>query len=482
MLRPLIACLALAASLVACTDWNNGEFGRPSLLPVQPGADVGADAAGHADGIGIRSWETWTPPLPDGATVSDDTAAQPDAGGITWLDAVAVDVQGAADATPVTADATGGADGGTTADGASGSDGGALADGGPGDDGQSGADGATADDAWVGDDTWTAYDGSGTADAWPGDDGLIYPDDAALGDSWLYQDGGWIGEVSAADASVPDDAWWVDAGIVDGGLWDSGSTADATVDVNAPDWQGYGDLIVPPGVDINAGALASCSEMYLYQKDTCGPNASADCVASMQTAGSPYANYRFEPLAACESLVCSPLCMVAGSDKCLEDCIGKYCAAQFFSCIDNGASGSASCADTFACSNAADIKGKMWSIAVTCLAKASPAAQTQFAGLIGCVTQPQTKTCIPELAACYADGSAQATCSQTLTCMGGCNGVDTCSNACIGKATPVAVSLIDDFWTCATTQCTPQCGGDKTCQDACFASKCNKQYAACIAN
>ncbi len=475
MVRHLLAIALTAASLASCTDWNTGDVERPVLLPAAPGAPADVAAVSKTD-AGIKTWETWPPP-------TADALAGPDV------------VEGGADSVFTPGDGT------ATVDDASVSDATAQPDG----SASSGADAVTVDvglapwdasggdawaggETWVGFDSWTAGDAGGVGDAWVATDG------ATVSDGWVYPDDAWTAAdgfasdvwqpdgIAVDDAWVYPDAWLSDLVPVDAPDASVGPDAGVSIDVNSPDWQGYEDLVVPPGVDINAGALASCSEMYLYQKDKCGPNALPDCVASMQNAGSVYANYRFAPLAECEKAVCSPMCATVSNDKCLENCIGKYCANQFFSCIANGASGTASCADTFACSNAPDIKGKMWSIAVSCLATASPTAQQQFAGLIGCVTQPQTQTCIPLLAACYGDGSGQASCAETLSCSGACNGVDTCSNACIGQASPSAVTVLDALWSCVQTVCVPQCNGDKACQDQCLAAQCKQQLGACIAN
>jgi len=522
MVRHFLALVLTAATLASCTDWGTGEVGRPVLLPAAPGTKAGtADVvSGSKTDTAIKTWETWSPPVAD-ILVADADAFEGADSVFTPGDGAGSADAGPTDSAPLY---DGGADAGADAvaadtgvppiDGTI--DGWCCGETWTAPDAWTGNDAGSGIETWVGADSWTGSDAGSKPDiAWDGaviGDGWIYPSDVVAADTWTGADIGWDWDAgpqpdsgtswdawttadavpgwdawifdgtSTQDAWVYPDTWLSDLTQVDSADASDAEDANVGVDSNAPDWQGYPDLVVPPGVDINAGALASCSEMYLYQKEKCGPNASAECVAGMEQAGSVYANYRFAPLAECEKAVCSPMCAMVSNDKCLENCIGKYCANQFFSCIANGASGGANCADTFACSNKPDIQGKMWSIAKECIASATPVAQQQFAALIGCVTQPQTQTCIPLLAACYGNGSGTATCGQTLTCSGGCNGNDACSNACIGKASPSAVTLLDAVWNCVQTQCVPKCNGDKACQDQCMGAVCNKQLGACIAD
>ncbi|MBI5608728.1 MAG: hypothetical protein HY902_07590, partial [Deltaproteobacteria bacterium] len=108
----------------------------------------------------------------------------------------------------------------------------------------------------------------------------------------------------------------------------------------APDWQGYGDLVWPADADVYAGAIGSCLSMYLYQNESCGDtHPSAACIDSILVDGSLYAQAMFDPLRQCEKAACVDQCASATDKTCMEQCITKYCAPQFFACTSNAMAG-----------------------------------------------------------------------------------------------------------------------------------------------
>ncbi len=264
-------------------------------------------------------------------------------------------------------------------------------------------------------------------------------------------------------------------------------TPDASTDVGKSDvidfdWQGYGDANYPADADIYGGAINSCLSVYLYQQENCGKNSpSSACIDQSAKIGSLYANFLFEPLAECQKAMCVPQCAGSMDNSCMEQCVGKYCALPFLSCVANDTSGASGCAAAFDCT--ALYPGKLLTIASACYANATPAAQNQMAALIGCTGQPQTESCLDQIATCYAVPGASATCAQTATCMQGCGGKDTCSWKCLGQAGSQGVALLDAFWDCAVAVCKPKCGdNNKACQDDCYAKECGPQLTACLTN
>jgi hypothetical protein len=249
-----------------------------------------------------------------------------------------------------------------------------------------------------------------------------------------------------------------------------------------PDWQGYGDLPFADGEDIYGGAINSCLALYLYQAESCGAiQPTSTCIDSAAEAGSLYAQFLFEPLQQCEKAVCVGLCQGASDKTCWEQCIAKYCPAQFFACTSNAQQGTQSCGEAWSC--AAGFADKLLTISSKCYAAASATAQLQLSAVIACVTAPQQTSCVPQIASCYGGGPASdASCAGSLQCLSGCNNDQACVGACLGKASPQAVQLLDTAIGCLTLQCAPQCKGDKACEDSCASTTCKNAFAACAAN
>ncbi len=263
------------------------------------------------------------------------------------------------------------------------------------------------------------------------------------------------------------------------------NAADATLlpdGAAAPDWQGYGDISYPDGADIYGGAVGSCLSMYMLQIDTCGDtHPSAACIDGVVGDGSLYAQAMFQPLQQCEKAACIDLCATATDKTCMEQCITKYCAPQFFACTSNAAIGASSCSDAWKC--AQDYPGKFLTISAKCYAATSAVGQQQFSSVISCVSQPQSTSCVPEIATCFgANAAGIENCGATSSCMGACNGDQYCSWSCLGKASPQAVALVDAMWTCSLQKCKPKCNGAEPCQTDCLKSDCQQQLVKCLVN
>lgn len=312
-----------------------------------------------------------------------------------------------------------------------------------------------------------------------------------------------VSDVAVPDAIGPDvatlDSGIIDAGGPDGFVYDSGWIPDGIITVDAQpadiqnpdsayqdagysgtDWQGYPDASWPEDADIYGGAINSCLAVYLFQQESCGKNApSAACIDDAAKVGSLYANFLFEPLAVCQQAVCVPQCAGATDGLCMEQCVGKHCTGQFLACVANNTSGGADCATTFTCAD--KYPDKLLSIASACYANASPAAQKQMAGLIGCVSKPQTQSCLDQIATCYAVPNANSNCGATVNCMQGCSGSNPCTWQCLGKSSVASIQLLQAFWDCSLQQC-GYCGEDQACKDACNGQQCGMQLKECLAN
>ncbi len=346
---------------------------------------------------------------------------------------------------------------------------------------------------------------AGTAEVDQGSDATATDDGGSAGDSLgdvvVTDAPDAIDDTALFDAPSPTDAQELDAvadagqteGLQDGGddvwqteglqdssddAWQTEGLQDTGNDGQFIDWQGYDDAAFPDAADIYGGAINSCLGVYLLEQENCGKiSPSAACVAKAATAGSLYANYLFAPLAECQTAICLPACATASDESCMNQCLGKNCAAQFLACVANNTSGSQDCATTFDCTD--QYAGKLMSIASACYANGTPAAQSQIAGLIGCSSKPQTESCIPLIAKCYASPSADQGCKATTQCTQACAGNNPCSWACIGKAKPQSVLFLDALWTCSLQNCS-NCNGDNACTSACLAQKCSGPLADCI--
>jgi hypothetical protein len=270
-----------------------------------------------------------------------------------------------------------------------------------------------------------------------------------------------------------------DSTVVDATSNDSGSDSSSG-DGLGVDWQGYPDANFPDGADIYGGPINSCLSVYLFQQENCGKNSpTSACITEAGQSGSLYANFLYEPFAACQKAVCVPQCVGAADGTCMEKCIGKYCATQFLTCVANDSSGASDCPTAFTC--AGKYPDKLLTIASACYANATPTAQKQMAALIGCSGAPQTSSCLPEIAACYKSANPQASCKDVATCTGGCGSDQSCVWTCIGTASPAALQKIQALGDCQNT-CKAQCSGSQTCVDACNQQQCGGQVADCLAN
>jgi hypothetical protein len=221
--------------------------------------------------------------------------------------------------------------------------------------------------------------------------------------------------------------------------------------------------------------------VYLFQQETCGKTgASAGCIDKVATAGSAYASFLFAPLAECEKAMCINACPGATDDTCWNQCIGKYCANQFLACTANDTTGSTDCSTAMSC--AAQLPGKLLSIASLCYAKASPTAQKQMAALIGCASAPQSKACLTELGACYGAGGT-GSCSTLYNCLAqvglkDCPPGSECAG-CVQQASPTAVSQLQALVDCRQAQCAGLVDGSSALTD-CLKTKCSAYMQACF--
>lgn len=333
----------------------------------------------------------------------------------------------------------------------------------------------------------TALEDTSPVDAGSVDGG---PVDTAVVDGGALDTG--VADVSAPDGSVADttvtDAGSADTGLPDVTQTDSGSDSGSgeltVVDgLVVPDWQGYPpDLPYAADADIYGGPIGSCLSLWLYQNESCGDvHPTSECINSAAKDGSLYSQFLFEPLRDCETAVCTSLCAKATDKSCMEGCVGKYCTSQFLACTSNAAAGSDTCANTWTCSQ--QYKDKLLTISAKCYANASFPEQKNFANILSCVSQPQTKSCLPDIATCFAGPTPGVeTCSNTLICIDNCKNNESCGFACMGKGTPKAVSLLDAIWSCQIEKCQPKCAGspDPKCSDNCLQSDCKDQLVQCL--
>jgi hypothetical protein len=292
-------------------------------------------------------------------------------------------------------------------------------------------------------------------------------------------------DVPVSDVPVPDTTLPDSILVTDGTGQPDGATepdSGVVVDGYTPDWQGYPDTSFPPDADIYAGAIGSCLQLYLYQQESCGKNnPTAQCIDSVALDGSLYAQFLYEPLRLCENAVCVPQCQNSADPDCFERCVGKSCAAQFFGCTANAASASNTCATTFEC--AQKYEDKFLTISAKCYAAATTQAQQQFVSVISCTVQPQTESCVQELATCYGAGpNGTSTCSAVASCAQGCGDSEPCVWQCMSSGTPKAIGLIDDWWDCLVQVCGPKCGNDQACSDQCGQSECLPPLLACLSD
>ncbi len=527
-----ILWLAVALATSACTDWNAGTAAGPWVQAssrAAGAADAAATDAGPGSAAGVVQWDTWkapevATPQPDGKGDSADAADTAESGDTAApQDATAVDIA-AADAE--IEDAAAGSDAVDTSYSLDGKadfvgwpelpppapDVPAADDVSAPDTAESDGTGLDGTEPDAGDPDAAAQDTANPDDSGPdaGESDVVESDvmepdvmepdvfqpdsseldgsqpDAVELDIWVVDA---EADAATADSTLPDstlpDSTLPDSTLPDSTLPDSTLPDSALPDgAQAPDWQGYPDLPFAADADIYGGAIGSCLSMYLYQQELCGDShPTASCINSLLTEGSQYAQFQFEPLRQCETAVCTDLCALATDKQCMESCVGKYCAAPFLACTSNGAQGTQSCSDAWQCSK--QYPDKLLTISAKCYSAASAKAQQQFSAVIGCVSKPQTKGCIPEINACFSAGAAAtASCSSSLTCINGCNNDEICGFTCIGQASPAATALIDAIWACSLNVCTPKCAGssDPACQDDCMKSDCQSEFVQCLVN
>jgi hypothetical protein len=194
--------------------------------------------------------------------------------------------------------------------------------------------------------------------------------------------------------------------------------------------------------------VASCADLNALVLENCYDNPSPSCVENVSLNGSLYAQGLYAPLKGC-TIGCGTECGPAKDSECLEQCAIKACPLDWLSCLSNASTGDQTCGQMLDCANAYD--GKWASIIAFCFAEASAEAQQDLAVYLSCVSEPVTESCIDEAAACVGS-TGNATCQETVACTEGC-GDDVCYYDCIEAATPAAQSQLAGLADCLTQQC-----------------------------
>jgi len=311
------------------------------------------------------------------------------------------------------------------------------------------------------------------------------------------QDAGYSYDAGGIDGSVPDvvpyDAGGYDAPVYDSASFDSagydyvgydaswqdGATVPVDV-VKSDTWnvdakQDGGFDAFPPDADVYGGTKASCLEIFWCLSESVSEcaNGSTACIDNCKADASLWAKSLWAPLEPCLMEKCVPKCANSQDPNCMGDCLGGECMVPALACASNGNSGSATCPDLFECT--AKCKPGKAFCTFSCYGKGTPAAQKDLAGLYECWAKGTF--CYDPIVSCYG-GPGSASCSQTLTCLGGCGGDTVCAYKCIAKASAVADEKLKAINTCQAAKCA-YCKTDQACTDACTGKSCSTEMVTC---
>lgn len=222
------------------------------------------------------------------------------------------------------------------------------------------------------------------------------------------------------------------------------------------------------GADGKTGS-ANCSSYYtcLTGCKNGGSNCVGDCYAALSAA----AQAQIGNVDACVSAA-------GGADP------FATCPEQSLSCLANGATGSATCEEAWACTaGCTGNEGQKAACMGTCFGKASSAAQAAFAKVVICEEKGAKVGCPDAYIGCL-NPTGTKTCVEALNCYKTCNQADPvakakCSFGCLDAASAVEAKKAVVYGACTDT-C--NCAGDQACETKCNQTTCKTALDACLGN
>ncbi|MBR58512.1 MAG: hypothetical protein CMH54_10885 [Myxococcales bacterium] len=192
----------------------------------------------------------------------------------------------------------------------------------------------------------------------------------------------------------------------------------------------------------------------------------------------------WEAYAACSAEQCS-FCDVDNED-CLGGCIFLNCTSEWFECMSHQTSGTADCAETFACNDACS-DGDLHCLQ-DCVEKASVEGQAAYFPVLECfansVANNGSGDECAELAvdcACSHFDAMQGTaeCTEFLDCTDECEDDLCCFPECRSKLNEEAQAQSDVLMDCIFDKCSNCEDGDDECWGTCIGENCMESVWTC---
>ncbi len=171
-----------------------------------------------------------------------------------------------------------------------------------------------------------------------------------------------------------------------------------------------------------------------------------------------------------------------------EDCFGGCafinCTQEWYDCAIHMTSGTADCAETFACNDACpdDEDGCLQG----CIENASTEAQTTFFSVVDCWANSIFGTgvdCGDVVVACacsqFDDVQGTGECRDFLDCTDQCEGNICCFPECRSELSAEAQTQSDELMDCITGNCSHCSDGDDDCWGACIGQSCFDPFMSC---
>ncbi len=198
---------------------------------------------------------------------------------------------------------------------------------------------------------------------------------------------------------------------------------------------------------------------------------------------------QFTTLKSCLTTNCSTC--TAGDQACWEACVKVNCAKDWIACSTDGKNGTAACRETQLCETNCEAKDQ--TCVSGCLKAASPQALQALQDYKVCegkkaqgtLTKQEADDCYNKDVACLCPqynqpGQGAKTCSDSLTCVNGCNTQSCCVAKCRSEMSQPAVQPSDTFLNCVVTKCTTCQPNDQACIDKCAAEQCPQELVGCL--
>ena len=263
---------------------------------------------------------------------------------------------------------------------------------------------------------------------------------------------------AAPDSGVPADAAENDAAAGGEGVADGLTTDTVAADGVAADGSD-GALTDGTGADAS-GKLTSCAAIVDCAAAACAGSTAPTCASACLASGATDVLPAATGLLTCVQKKCMEgECKGKTDPKCMTDCSSLRCMPQVFACIEDGKTGSGTCADVKPCFDTCNAaKSGTFACLEGCYGKVSADGKAKAKPFAECTAKAPpggdpASGCMPEIFGCFLDGkSGDKGCYDSFACLGACEKLPgdpfDCALGCLGKMSKPAQAAYLDVAPC----------------------------------